>query len=435
MFGLLHGVKKCKKELFIADIRFEENPTPIDITDKQLGLRLKYMGVNQQHLDLLKEMNPVIMTLTDDILETVFDHLYTFEELDNIATTHTSRERLKQVFTEYFQSVFSGDLDEKYLEMRNRMGRTHNHAELPIGWFLATYQTIQSLLIPKIVEYFQGQPDKLANVLVSVTGIINFDSQLVTENYLNTRINQLHQVTEQNAELQREMINMNQELAASVQQTDASLVETTDKAENIKRETEATAKSSRNLVNLSNESEKQVGSLIQSFANLKSTIEESVRVTGVVKQLINDISEMTREIEGIADQTNLLALNASIEAARAGDSGRGFAVVAEEVRKLANNTKTMSNRIVTSIHKGNQQIADLSGKMNEISRSSHTSEQDIFQVKGGLMTVKMEMENYIDMFSRNKADLDQIVSAITEIKDTMSDISKQSIKLLYKVER
>lgn len=55
---------------------------------------------------------------------------------------------------------------------------------------------------------------------------------------------------------------------------------------------------------------------------------------------IEAINHVITSIQDISAQTNLLALNASIEAARAGEHGKGFAVVAEEVRKLAEQSRT-----------------------------------------------------------------------------------------------
>lgn len=94
--------------------------------------------------------------------------------------------------------------------------------------------------------------------------------------------------------------------------------------------------------------------LANGFIQISSTIEElaasAQSITGNQSVLVNEIQTVGENIESIssvlksltkiADQTRILGINASIEAARLGHEGKAFAVVAEEIRRLADTTKT-----------------------------------------------------------------------------------------------
>jgi methyl-accepting chemotaxis protein len=103
------------------------------------------------------------------------------------------------------------------------------------------------------------------------------------------------------------------------------------------------------------------------FSNVNTQGNElSVKVQGII--------EIVSAVETIAEQTNLLALNASIEAARAGEHGRGFAVVAEEVRKLAENSKTAVSTITLSLnlftHEVNAMVKQVADQFIQLEKSN-----------------------------------------------------------------
>ncbi|WP_433747005.1 protoglobin domain-containing protein [Falsibacillus pallidus] len=426
--------RKGRLQAFNPEMAFPAQEQIIQTSDARIQNRLEYMGFTKQHLETLKEIYPVVSPLLDELLQKVLNHLYIQPPLEKVASNNTTRERLYEVFVHYFQSLLSGTIDKEYFQMRNRIGNTHNSAGLPVEWFLATYSAISTLLIPKVIAQLQNDPAKLNDVILAITHAVNLDSQLVVQNYLDARMRELNALNESNAMLQKELNSISQEVASSVQQTEASINETSTKAEQIRNETEMTQKSSRNLLNLTNVNQGQMEEMVSTFDNVMSNVSSSLEGIDLLKTISEKIITMTKGIEDIADQTNLLALNASIEAARAGDEGRGFAVVATEVRKLAENSKGMSSQIKSLIEESDTQITDLVHIMQSMNTYTKESQSKIGQVKGGLMTMKMEMEQYLTMFDRNKVDLDTIVQSIKEVNATTESLSTLARELLLKAE-
>ncbi|TXG93503.1 MAG: chemotaxis protein [Rhodocyclaceae bacterium] len=107
-------------------------------------------------------------------------------------------------------------------------------------------------------------------------------------------------------------------------------------------------------------------------------------VEGLATQA-GEIGKIVQLIHEIADQTNLLALNAAIEAARAGEAGRGFAVVADEVRKLAERTSKATADIESLVSGITQNSSTAKDAMEDLSRTA-----DDFSQRGSRATEDMQ---------------------------------------------
>lgn len=82
--------------------------------------------------------------------------------------------------------------------------------------------------------------------------------------------------------------------------------------------------------------------LYDNYVQLSKTADSSV-------QKVIDTKDTVKVIQDIAMNTRILGFNASIEASRAKESGKGFGVIAQEVRSLADVSKSSADKIEDTI--------------------------------------------------------------------------------------
>lgn len=113
----------------------------------------------------------------------------------------------------------------------------------------------------------------------------------------------------------------------------------------------------------------QVERLTAAVSQLATLTSSAATAVSDLMAIVGEIDELVDVVEDVSERTNLLALNASIEAARAGVHGRGFAVVASEIGKLADSTRSATQRVAKLV----KEIHGRATVVGEIARQTDAS--------------------------------------------------------------
>lgn len=318
----------------------------------------------------------------------------------------------------------------------------------------------------ELIESANKNTEKNEELLKKLENLLgNIDNN---NNILDNNISKFNDDLENISNISGNITSAISQITNGVQETASSISTITLKVKDSSNSIKKTSNLSNDINQISKDMEEivdtassNVESMNIAMNTIKSAVGMSLTTVTTLKDCISRINNWTNKISDIASQTDLLALNASIEAARAGEHGKGFAVVAEEVRKLSEESSTISNDIRSAInelnlitdetvveaHKGNSAVLDgdiildkVYGSFEDIKDSFLsinkllTEEFSIIStVSNNFNPIQTELERVNDIAEQHAASTEEINATILEqeqninsMTSSMEEISKLS---------
>lgn len=408
----LLGGKAEQKTLHLQEV---EQSVSIQIEGHgELAEQMKMIGFDEAELRMVKQVQGLIEEHIEDIVSEFYRTVLNVKHLQQIIETYSTVDRLKQTLKTHLIEMFSGQIDEAFIQKRIRVAEAHVKIGLQPKWYMGAFQNLQNTLHDLIHRRVVDREEGL-RISKVISKLLNFEQQLVLEAYEqgHERLRRIEQ--ERKEQLQREINQVSEDLLALTEETSASIEELVASSEEVNLSMQSSSRQSLATQQMAEDGQQRIAALAH---RIRAIHDNTNRMEATVQQL-NESSAKIRNVVSlvheIAEQTNLLAINSAIEAARAGEHGRGFSVVASEVQKLAEQTRTSvkqianlieeSNRFTSEVVKGIREVQSLMAEGHTESESTRSAFDSIVQSMGG----------NIDSVQRVGEELRELVSVIQEI--------------------
>lgn len=421
--------KKEKQSHFLKESNQSNVSVSIQVTDEEIKQQLAFIRLKEEELKILKSLQPIVSENIENLVSAFYDAVLKVDHLKNIIESHSSVERLRKTLSSHIHLLFHGEINDEYVSKRLKVAQIHFRIGLQPKWYLAAFQNILEELIFVISKISSTTREEQRKLISVATKILNFEQQLVLDLYEKENIGAKEKQLQVEINLKKKIGEIAEELLALVEETNAAVELLVDNSVRVNESVISNneiASTTQSLAYEGQELMKVLHSKISTISN--STDEVSVSVD-VLNNSFNEISQVILIVQDIANQTNLLALNSAIEAARAGEHGKGFAVVANEVKKLATQTKTSTERIEELISHATLYMNKVVDSIHDVKGLVNDGQQEATQTHDSFNGIVSSMDNSLSGNHGIEKQIVNLVDVIKEIGGAISSVAASANEL------
>ncbi len=411
-----------------ANVKIAVNP------NSEVGKILKMAKLTLNDLAAIQLLRPFVQDNIDRIVGNFYGNLAYESSLIKIIEDNSTIERLKKTLSQHIIQLFSGKIDDDFVKQRHIIAHVHVRIGLQPKWYMLAFADLANSLYEIVLENTTNK-DEYAVFSGAVSKVLSVEQVIVLEAYEkeNERIKQESDLAKE--AVQNQVKETAENLAAISEQSSASLQQVSVQSGQMVAFAQAGSMSAQATEQKSLDAQQRLMEQMKVMKNVEKYMSQVNEQLEMLKGTSAKIQNVTMIVSSIADQTNLLALNAAIEAARAGEHGKGFAVVADEVRKLAEQTKSSLENVSKLISETNEGIEGVylsMGQANTLVTSGVEGINELDQffdqvinsmgdIKNGSIQIEKELQSLVTVME----EITDGVSSVATSTDNLTEIAKQ----------
>jgi len=167
-----------------------------------------------------------------------------------------------------------------------------------------------------------------------------------------------------------------------------------------------------------------VSEIRSSFSNSITQGNGAATELNVIVKETKSVDKTVGNISNSIVQLNMLAISGSIEAARAGDFGKGFAVVSADIRNLAKDSESNTDKINDIVESMNSEIDTVKTDWANLLTSQAAEQDSIDTLINDIVKITDLLVDLLDRYTGLKTVNDQNLEGMDQVLIGISEIQK-----------